>query len=91
MLPYNRNDNALVTTEKFLARENLSGEFKETIMNFINKNAHGDKKESTSNNQGEKNTDNKSEKIEKEENKKEEELQQPNIIKGFPIIDLIYY
>jgi phospholipase A-2-activating protein len=39
LLPFNRDDNPLVATEKFLAREGLSGGFKEQIMQFVIRNS----------------------------------------------------
>lgn len=41
LLPYNKSDNVLIATEKFLAREKLSVSFKEQIMHFIIKNSKG--------------------------------------------------
>lgn len=39
LLPFNKTDNVLVSTEKFIAREQLSVSFKEQIMNFVIKNS----------------------------------------------------
>lgn len=40
-LPFNKGDNPLIASEKFLAREKWSVTFKEQIMNFINNNVRG--------------------------------------------------
>jgi phospholipase A-2-activating protein len=75
LLPFNKGDNPLEATEKFIAREQISIAFKEQILNFVIKNSKG-----TANN---KNAQSKPAEI------KPQSLLPK--LKHFPIVDFVFY
>lgn len=85
LLPFNKNDNPLVSAENFLAREQLSAGYKEQIINFIKKNANIDKKQKEK-----KPLDNFSQ---PKKNTTQNEIKKPQgmALKYFPVIENLFF
>jgi phospholipase A-2-activating protein len=78
LLPFNRGDNPLEATEKFIAREQISIAFKEQILNFVIKNTKGS------------NPDPKANASNLPVNNQQTNLNQARLQK-FPVIDYIFF